>query len=357
MAQFDPKGNPAQSAYERIQPLLSESSLDSGIEAVLDFLGSYPDYAIAHNDIAVLYYRKEDKLRALAHHEKAVRLEPANLTFRRNLADFYFSELGWTDDAILIYTDILKKQPADTETLETLGVISLAVGRPDEARIFFKRVLEFAPGNISVRNALDEMDSPARLKPLIAPAPQPVADAPVEIDAILSELRETITSLEATTASDMYRKALELAEAGNRDAAIRQLEDLLAVEPTDAIAHNDLGVLSYQQGNLRKSLEHHETAVALAPSNPTFRKNLANLYYQELSRTDDAIQMYVELLKEWPNDIEVLSALTVICIANNRTEEAIVFLKKILELDPVNSDARNLLAQLGANDSFFLNSP
>jgi len=357
MAQFDPAGNSAQNAYERIQPLLSASSLDSGIEAILEFLSSYPDYAVAHNDIAVLYYRKEDKLRALAHHEKSVRLAPDNLTFRRNLADFYFSELGWTDDAILIYTDILKKHPVDTETLETLGVISLAVGRPDEARIFFKRILEIAPGNTTVRKALDEMDSPAQLAPIIAPAGQPVADAPVEIDAILSELRETIASLETVTASDMYRKALELAEEGNRDAAIRQLEDLLAIEPTNALAHNDLGVLSYQQGNLRKSLEHHETAVTLAPSNPTFRKNLANLYYQELRRTDEAIQIYVDLLKERPNDIEVLSALTVICIANNRKGEATVFLKKILELEPANSDARTLLTQLAENENFFLSSP
>ena len=344
MALFDSEGRQAQVEYQDIQPLLTGGPSEDAIEAIRVFLLNHPDYAIAHNDIAVLYFRQGDKLRALAHYEKASRLMPENLTFRRNLADFYFTEIGWTDDAILIYTDILSKLPTDTQTLESLGIISIAIGRSEEAKIFFKRILELTPWNNEVRDILTQLENPFSEAPV--PAQNPVDTQSAELQSVLAGLRETISSLETTTASDMYRKAQALAQQGETVAAIKQLEDLLAIEPTNSLAHNDLGVLYYQQGNLRKSLEHHETAVSQNRNNSTFRKNLANLYYQELRRTDEAIQIYVDLLKEFPDDVEVLSSLSVISIANDRREEASIFLNKLLQLQPWNNEARALLEQL-----------
>jgi len=100
--------------YERILAAVRDVEFDEGIRHIKDFLKIYPEFAQAHNDLAVLYYRSGNSLRALAHYEKAHKLEPGNITYRKNLADFYFVELEWTDDAVLTYLDILKDNPFDT---------------------------------------------------------------------------------------------------------------------------------------------------------------------------------------------------------------------------------------------------
>jgi tetratricopeptide (TPR) repeat protein len=83
--------------------------------------------------------------------------------------------------------------------------------------------------------------------------------------------------------------------------------------------------------------------VRLEPHNPVFRKNLANLYYSALGRTDEAIQYFTEVLRDYPQDVETLLALGQISALNNLGEQARIFVSKALELEPWNKDAREFL--------------
>ena len=106
--------------YERILADVREVEMDEGLRHIRDFLKVYPDFAPAHNDLAVMYYQTGNTLKSLAHYEKAHKLDPGNVTYRKNLADFYYVELEWTGDAIHTYLDILKDNPFDIETLNAL---------------------------------------------------------------------------------------------------------------------------------------------------------------------------------------------------------------------------------------------
>src|SRR3974390_1869874 len=143
--------------YERILAVVRDVETDEAIHHIQDFLRIYPEFGQAHNDIAVLYYRNGNPLRALAHHEKAHKLEPGNITYRKNLADFYFAELEWTGDAIQTYLDILKDNPFDVEALNALGTISLQIGRKEQARQYFTRTLQLDGNNMEARQALDQL--------------------------------------------------------------------------------------------------------------------------------------------------------------------------------------------------------
>ena len=57
------------------------------------FLKIYPGVAMACNDLGVLYLREGERLLALAC-EKANRLQPCTPDIVKNLAEFYFVELG-----------------------------------------------------------------------------------------------------------------------------------------------------------------------------------------------------------------------------------------------------------------------
>ncbi|MRR05562.1 MAG: tetratricopeptide repeat protein, partial [Deltaproteobacteria bacterium] len=346
------------SGYEDIRKALAAMGVDEAIALIDKYIKDFPDFAEAHNDLGVFYYRYGNKIQALGHYEKAVRLCPANTTFRKNLASFYFIEMGWTDDAIRLYTDILASQPSDVEVLTALGIISKTIGRPEEAGIFFRRVLDYEPWNDEARSALSAVDAPmdtdARMTSAEGSDDMVMPSKISEIDEILASLRHGAPSRKEPI-ENLYGKALKLAEEGKLDDAISDLHALLNRNMNNGLIHNDLGVLYSRIGENGKALMHHEKAVGLNPANSTFRKNLASLYYSAVNRADDAIALYSALLKESPNDVDILSALAIISIDNNRPDEARIFLNKIVELEPANSDARKLAEQLSSgNKGFFL---
>ena len=331
--------------YEELEATLRSLTPEAAIARISQFIQEFPDYPQAHNDLAVLFHQQGELLQALGRFERAVRLAPRNRTFRKNLASFYFVELGWTDDAIFLYTDLLKEDQADTEVLGALAMISSRIDRPDEAGHFLRKILGLEPWNSDARNMLDSLAAPIiPAAPVMPPTPSSAA-AHGDVDTLLAELRQTISGLSVKAASPevRYREALHLAEQGRPAEAVTALEGLVRSVPTYALAWNDLGVLTYQAGDLNRSLSAHEQAVRLEPANPVFGKNLANLYYSALGRTDDAIRIFSGILREYPNDVETLLALGQISAANGYNEQARTFVAKVLQLEPWNMAARDFL--------------
>ena len=74
--------------YQTAQGFMEGGREKEAIGALRVFLGLYPDYALAHNDLGVLYFKEGEKEKAQRHYERASQLEPDNLAFQKNLADF-----------------------------------------------------------------------------------------------------------------------------------------------------------------------------------------------------------------------------------------------------------------------------
>jgi len=307
----------AQSAYLRLQASLSDSPV-AAISEVKTFLKMFPDVALAHNDLGVLYHKVGEPLQALAHYEKANRLQPNTPTIIKNLAEFYCVVLGWTEDAICMLTGLLKAYPDDFEILTALGAISSQVGRLEEARVFFRKALEINPENRDLHERLAQVDGPvsaAEYRTVPATAKQ---EAPAQQAAVTDEYSEAEASF----------------------------EQMVAQNPGNSLAHNNLGIIWAKRGNLEKAGRCYELAVQCEPDNAIYRKNLADLYFVHLGRTDEAIEIYTELLKTRPKDTEVLSALAIISQANQLRDQARTFIRRVLELEPWNTEAREFLAGL-----------
>ena len=359
--------------YERILTDVREVEIDEGIRYIKDFLKIYPDFARAHNDLAVMYYQTGNALKALAHYEKAHKLDPGNVTYRKNLADFYFVELEWTGDAIHTYLDILKDNPFDVETLNALGTISLQIGRREQARQYFSRTLQLESANREAQQALQQLAPPAdaasnslqisQQAAPPAPNPGPPAATPFRDLFRLSEsdvassspvtpppqdVRSTSAPDPERTAEELYREAISLANANNISEAIRLLERLLAQDSRHALAHNDLGVLYQKVGDRQKSRQHHEEAGRLQPANRIFQKNLADLLYMEFYEFEDALGIYVRLQAEAPQDIEILKAIASICQTMGKESDARYFLERVLSLQPWDRDAQAILKEMEA---------
>jgi Flp pilus assembly protein TadD len=295
----------AQNAYQRLRACLSQESAESAIAEIKTFLKMFPEVPLAHNDLGVLYHQAGNNLLALAHYEKANRLQPNNPSVIKNLAEFYFVVLGWTDDAIEMLTGLLNAWPQDFEILTALGAISEKVGRPEEARAFYRKADQVEPGNAEVREILARLDGP-------------------------------VSAAE-------YRQPVALPQM---DEEIAPLKRLLEQNPANALIHNNLGIVYTGRGEYELARVHHEQAVKYEPANAMYRKNLADLYYSALGMTDDAVEIYVQLLKEFPADVEVLSALAIFSKWAGLKEQARIFINKVLSLQPWNAEARTFLAEL-----------
>jgi Flp pilus assembly protein TadD len=304
----------ARNAYQRLRSTLSGDSVETAIMEVKTFLKMFPEVALAHNDLGVLLHKSGNTLHALAHYEKANRLQPKDLTIIKNLAEFYFVVLGWTDDAIELLTELLSDYPQDFEILTSLAAICDKVGRPEEARIFYRKALQVDPDNQELREIVAHQEGPVSAaeyrSETIAPSSDSFATAPTVEDD------ETTLSLQRTLAQD----------------------------PENAVAHNNLAIVRFKQGHMEEAAAHYERAVACDSANPVYRKNLADLYYTQLGRVDEAIAIYTALLKKFPKDIELLTALAIVSKDNQLKEQARTFIKEVLELEPWNSDAREFLA-------------
>ena len=292
----------AQNAYQRLRICLSRESTEA-IGEIKTFLKMFPDVTLAHNDLGVLYHQSGNDLLALAHYEKANRLQPNNPTVIKNLAEFYFVVLGWTDDAIEMLTELLNAWPNDFEILTALGNISETVGQPDEARAFYRKANQLEPGNAEVREILARLDGP-------------VSAAEYRQPALLPQ----------------------------QDEELAPLQQLLAQNPASALAHNNLGIVYSRRGEYDQARFHHEQAVKCEPANLMYRKNLADLYYAACGMPDEAVEIYTQLLKDYPNDVEVLTALAILSKGANLPEQARIFINKVLTLQPWNAEARTFLS-------------
>jgi len=147
----------AEERYSAVQALVQAGSRERAMEELEKLVAVFPDFALAHNDLAVLAYEKGEKEKAQSHYEKAAQLAPQNSIFQKNLADFYFVEGKDTDAAINIYLKELRKEPRNVETLMSLGKICEVLERGEEARCFYDRVLQLEPWNREARESLREV--------------------------------------------------------------------------------------------------------------------------------------------------------------------------------------------------------
>ncbi|MEI9475280.1 MAG: FkbM family methyltransferase [Deltaproteobacteria bacterium] len=383
-------------AYRKAEAFIGKGKNDDAILELENLLKTLPDYEVAYNDLGVLYFQSGDNKKALQHLETAVRIQPGNATFLKNLADLYHVGMGRAGDALEIYTRILKDYPEDTETLIALGNMSVTMNVPREAKAFFERAVAVDPNNVHARQGLELLGGGASEQeegieinnnrrdathPMaISANPLPFKDggqkereqacinSPNELE-VMAQRMDTqpgvaLVFADGNSESDklnqkisrtseenhpLHQKALNHARAGNIREAIDSLERLLDECPHFSLAHNDLGVLLHRNGDKGRALAHFEQASRGQPGDINFLKNLAECY-TEMGRTENALKGYVQILNIAPSDLETMLMLGNICASERRFSDAKVFFKRALEIEPSNSEAQQALEVLSQEE-------
>jgi Flp pilus assembly protein TadD len=304
------------SSYDQLVVEMAGMQPEQMIVRVKQFLMTYPSFGLAHNDLGVLYHRQGNPTLALAHYEKAVRLQPENLVVRKNLADFYAVELGWLEDAVEIYLDVLKRNPRDTEALCALGKIGQLM---------------------DAGSALPEPPLQDQL---------PSSGRDTGVPQALAVMAKPVPAAPQLSLAERYQNAVAMAAAGQKKHAVLELEGVLEDYPDFAPAHNDIGVLLQEDGNNDQALLHHRKAAELQPENPIFAKNVADFLLVCMQDYEGALTVYNQLLAKTPRDKELLQALAHVCLSLGNHEDACYFIERALAVEPWNRDLRDMLQKL-----------
>ena len=134
----------------------NSEDLTASLQKVLEL---YPDHAPAHHDLGGAYYQNGDNDNALIHYEKAVEIEPDNVSYQKALADFYYSVAGRVEEALAVYSKVLDQQPGNLDALLMAGHINVALQKFDDAEEYYKRILEIDPLNQDASLLLDKLQS------------------------------------------------------------------------------------------------------------------------------------------------------------------------------------------------------
>lgn len=221
------------------------------------------------------------------------------------------------------------------EAREKIGDIRMARGDTSSAVWHYRQALGLSAGNSSLAS---------KLTAALQQATEGIYLGGEMTEKNKNHSTGTMPALE--TPETMYREAQAKIEQEDYAQAISILDRLLANYPGFALAHNDLGVLYYNQGNLEMSFFHYGEAARMEPENPVFRKNLADFYYVVKGEVQPALEIYVELLANDPEDKETLLAIGHICTEQEKFDDAAVFFRRVLESDPINADAERGLSEL-----------
>lgn len=107
----------------------------------------------------------------------------------------------------------------------------------------------------------------------------------------------------------------------------------LVKNPDCAVAHNNLGFVQLQNGDVNDAMGHFEKSVLLQPDDANAQKNLGSALLEK-GRVDEAIGYYQTALKLKPNDSGAHNNLGFALFKKGNVDDAIAEYQKALKLQP-----------------------
>ncbi len=156
-------------------------------------------------------------------------------------------------------------------------------------------------------------------------------------------------------ATEYYRVvdiASELLKNGRYAESIPEWRKALALSPTEALAHNNLGVALAETGRVDEAITHYKKALELSPRYPEALNNLGEALAGR-GRFDEATIYFEKALQLDPEHAGAHSNLGAVLARMGRIDQALPHLQKAVQYKPDAADAhKNLGLALATKGSF-----
>ena len=145
-----------------------------------------------------------------------------------------------------------------------------------------------------------------------------------------------------------------LAALGEREVAIRHLEEAVRVRPDFALALSDLGRLHFLNGDVERAVEFFDRAIAASPALPQAHHNLGTVRLAQRN-AEEAEAHFRRALAEWPDFAEAHYGLGEALEARGESEDALRRYRRAASAKPDFALAHfrlgNLLARTDDSDT------
>jgi protein O-mannosyl-transferase len=140
-----------------------------------------------------------------------------------------------------------------------------------------------------------------------------------------------------------YNLGIAFYDQGQTDQALSHYRQAIALRPNYAEAHYNLGRLLVEKGEFSDAITHYEKALAINPADAGAHNNLGATFFQ-IGRVDDAIAQYQKALEIQPDYAEARCNLANALLSKGDMDGAINHYLAGLALLPDQADAQYNLA-------------
>lgn len=137
---------------------------------------------------------------------------------------------------------------------------------------------------------------------------------------------------------DLYRRAKDLAGGGSFEEAVGVYRQLLALEPNNLRAHNNLGVLYDRLGDFEQALTEYRAAEQLDPDDVRLQCNIAAVL-ASLGRYREAEEKLAAALHSDPKNADARENLGLVYFKKGLYVDAAEELRLAAEIDPTRASA------------------
>jgi len=287
--QLDPGGNP-QLAVRIAHDFAKRGDVASGIDVLKDLAKVRPNEASAYLNLAYLYFKQLKKPElAVKYAEQAVLADPKNVVGHETLFEVYMA-LKRKKEAQGVLLKARKLDSKDPNFWTSLADLSIQLYSNGQSNFPASKFGELDP-LLKKAVGLAGDDGAIYAK---------VADDYVLIDQVANAIPLYLRALELNkdNADVRYKLAQSLLKTGQRDEAIRNLEEMLKTNPLKFEIYEFLARLYEEGGNKKRALANYQQALLLAPNQPEDYLHTAEIQL-ELKQYDDAINTLVEARKRF----------------------------------------------------------
>jgi len=254
---------------------------------------------------------------------------------------------GKVDQAIALYRQIVEDNPRDWNTTNKIGDLYAKLNRTREASEEYAKVADFYARDgfllkaIALWKKINRLD-PAALEPYLN-----LADLYAKQGLMMEAksqyqivVEEYIKRGRARDAGDVLKKMADIDPA---DLKIRsKLADLYLRDGQQARAIDEHVAIAEEltkKGHLSEALQVLEKGLRIDAKSSTLKGEMARIHLVQ-KNYDKAAQSLEDLVRQTPGDVQLLFRLGEAYLGSKRIEEAEAIFKRLLEIDPEDSESR-----------------
>lgn len=315
---------------ERVALDLADGQSQAAIGRVQEFIASHPQVAQAHLLLAQLYVAAQDLPRASTAVAVSLNLAPNNphafaLSVRIQI------DSGCPEEAVTSLRQRLTSAPECAATSMQLGGLLLDLGRRDEARECFEKLLQVQPDFAAAHNNLAFL----------------LTQDPAQLASAADHARKA-HALDPTNPAISHTLGRVEWLLGNFHAALVLLQQAVTGLPQDASLHHDLGLARYAMLELPAAAAAFQQALALDPHFPAAAEANNRLAILQQAAPFDLSDV-TRAAAQNPADIVLAMRLAECLLAAGKLTEALAALQSTIALNPTVAAPHLTMAEILAS--------